>query len=155
MLHQLARSDPLVRRQLVAGACEISHHSLLFNAEISMAHFRPHFFRFDLIETSIDRNAGYPVLHWYVPRKLRQPLEYFNENHLAEIFLRGSTRSMCTDDFGNQWIKLSHQRASCFIIILKRSLNQRACVRIIHVIESVSTPQIMTGSAALWLQLLL
>jgi hypothetical protein len=61
---------------------------------------------------------------------------------------------MCTDDFGNQRIKPSHQRASCLIIILKRSLNQRACVRIIHVIESASTPLTMTGSAALWLQLL-
>jgi hypothetical protein len=81
-------------------------------------------------------------------------LEYFNENHLAEIFLRSSTRPMRTDDLGNQRIKPSHQRASCLIIILKRSLNQRACVRIIHVIESASTPLTMTGPAALWLQLL-
>src|SRR5262249_52789932 len=61
---------------------------------------------------------------------------------------------MRPDDLGNQRIKSSHQRASCLIVILKRSLNQRACVRIIHVIESASTPLIMTGSAALWLQLL-
>jgi hypothetical protein len=46
---------------------------------------------------------------------------------------------MRTDDFDHQRIKPSHQRASCLIIILKRSLNQRACVRIIHVIESAST----------------
>jgi hypothetical protein len=73
---------------------------------------------------------------------------------LAEVFLRGSTRPMRTDDPGNQRIKPLHQRASCLIVILKRSLNQRACVRIIHVIESASTPLTMTGSAALWLQLL-
>jgi hypothetical protein len=36
---------------------------------------------------------------------------------------------------------------------LKRSFNQSACVRIIHVIDSASTPLTMTGSAALWLQL--
>jgi hypothetical protein len=36
--------------------------------------------------------------------------------------------------------------------MLERSLNQRACVRIIHVIESASTPLAMTGAAALWLQ---
>jgi hypothetical protein len=81
-------------------------------------------------------------------------LEYFNKNHLAEVFLRGSTGPMRADDFRNQRIKLSHQRASCLIVILKRSLNQRACVRIIHVIESASTPLTMTGLAALWLQLL-
>jgi hypothetical protein len=61
---------------------------------------------------------------------------------------------MRTDDLGNQRIKPLHQRTSCLIVILKRSLNQRACVRIIHVIESASTPLTMTGSAALWLQLL-
>src|SRR5436305_1028475 len=61
---------------------------------------------------------------------------------------------MRADDFGDQRIKLSHQRASCIIVILKRSFNQRPCVRIIHVIESASTPLTMTGSAALWLQLL-
>jgi hypothetical protein len=81
-------------------------------------------------------------------------LEYFNKNHLAEIFLRGSAEPMRTDDLGNQRIKPAHQRASCLIVILKRSLNQRACVRIIHVIESASTPLTMTGLAALWLQLL-
>jgi hypothetical protein len=81
-------------------------------------------------------------------------LEYFNENHLAEVFLRGATRPMRTDDLGNQWIKPSHQRASCLVVVLKRSFNQSACVRIIHVIESASTPLTMTGWAALWLQLL-
>jgi len=60
---------------------------------------------------------------------------------------------MGPDDFGNHRIKLSHQRASCLIVMLKRSLNQRACVRIIHVIESASTPLPMTGNGALRLQL--
>src|SRR5206468_904963 len=129
------------------------HHCLLFDTEVSVTYFRSHFFRFDLVETSVDRDARHPMLQRHVPRKLRQLLEYFNENHLAEIFLGGSTRSMCTHDLGNQRIKPSHHRASCFIAILKRSLNQRACVRIIHVIESASTPLIMTGSAALRLQL--
>jgi hypothetical protein len=94
------------------------------------------------------------MLQRHVPRKLRKLLEYFNENHLAEIFFGGSTRPMCTNDLGDQRIKPADQRASCLIVILKRSLNQRACVRIIHVIESASTPLTMTGSAALWLQLL-
>ena len=53
-----------------------------------------HFFRFDLVETSVNRNARDPVLQRHVPRKLRQLLEYFNENHLAEVFLGGSTRPM-------------------------------------------------------------
>jgi hypothetical protein len=35
---------------------------------------------------------------------------------------------------------------------LKRSFNQRACIRIIHVIDSASTPFNMTGAAAIWLQ---
>jgi hypothetical protein len=61
---------------------------------------------------------------------------------------------MRTDDPCNQRIKPLHQRASCLIVILQRSLSQRACVRIIHVIESASTPLTMTGLAALWLQLL-
>src|SRR5882724_13339814 len=154
MLHQLTRSEPLVRCQFVAGGCEIFNHRLLFHAQISMTHFRSHFFRFDLIQTSVDRNARDPVLQRHVPRKLRQLLEYFNENHLAEIFLRGATRPMPTDDPGNQRIKPSHQRASCVVVVLKRSFNQSACVRIIHVIESASTPLTMTGWAALWLQLL-
>jgi hypothetical protein len=73
---------------------------------------------------------------------------------LAEVFLRSATRPLRPDDLGNQRIKPLYQRASCLIVILKRSFNQRACVRIIHVIESASTPLTMTGWAALWLQLL-
>src|SRR5215813_4460718 len=61
---------------------------------------------------------------------------------------------MRADDPGHQRIKPSHQLTSCFIVILKRSFNQSACVRIIHVIESASTPIGMTGGTALWLQLL-
>src|SRR5262249_24375094 len=127
---------------------------LLFNAEISMTHFRPHFFPFDLVETSVDRNARNPVLQRHVPRKLRQLLEYFNENHLAKVLLRGAARMMRADDFGHQRIKPAHQRTSCFVVVLKRSFNQSGCVSIIHVIESASTPLTMTGTAAHWLQLL-
>src|SRR5437762_11853821 len=60
---------------------------------------------------------------------------------------------MRLNHFCDQRIKLTHQRPSCFVIMLKRSLNQRACVRIIHVVESVSTPLPMTGNGALRLQL--
>jgi len=61
---------------------------------------------------------------------------------------------MRANDLGHQRIQFPHQRASCLIIMLKRGLNQRACVRIIYVIESASTPLSMTGGTALWLQLL-
>src|SRR5215813_6370726 len=61
---------------------------------------------------------------------------------------------MRADDPGHQRIKPSHQLTSCFIVVLKRSFNQSACVRIIHVIESASTPISMTSGTALWLQLL-
>jgi hypothetical protein len=59
---------------------------------------------------------------------------------------------MRPNHFCDQRIKLTDQRPSCFIIMLKRSLNQRACVRIIHVVENVSTPLTMTGADTLWLQ---
>jgi len=36
--------------------------------------------------------------------------------------------------------------------MLKRSLNQRACVRIIHVVENASTPLSVTGDVVLRLQ---
>src|SRR5947207_15110407 len=61
---------------------------------------------------------------------------------------------MRANDPGHQRIKPPHQLASCFVVVLKRSFNQSACVRIIHVIESASTPIHMTVVAALWLQLL-
>src|SRR5919109_1167257 len=94
------------------------------------------------------------MLQRYVSRKLREFLEHFNKNHLANVLLRCSTRPVCADDPCHQRIKASHQLASCFVVILKRSFNQSACVRIIHVIESASTPISMTSRTALWLQLL-
>src|SRR5437773_11739578 len=59
---------------------------------------------------------------------------------------------MRTYDFCHEWIKLPDQCASRLIVMLERSLNQRACIRIIHVIESASTPSPMTGMNALRLQ---
>jgi hypothetical protein len=59
---------------------------------------------------------------------------------------------MASDDFGHQRIQFPHQRASCLVVMLQRSLNQRACVRIIHVVEIVSTPLPMTANGALRLQ---
>ena len=67
---------------------------------------------------------------------------------------RTSEEDLCQMIFIKVFQKLSHQRASRVVVVLKRSFNQSACVRIIHVIESASTPLTMTGSAALWLQLL-
>ena len=61
---------------------------------------------------------------------------------------------MRAHQFGNEWIKLPHQRASRLIIMLERSFNQRACMRIIHVIESASTPTPMTGAGEWRLQFL-
>jgi hypothetical protein len=63
-----------------------------------------------------------------------------------------SARALSVHDFGHERIKLPHQRASRLVVMLKRSLNQRACIRIIHLIESASTPLPMTGAVALWLQ---
>jgi hypothetical protein len=37
--------------------------------------------------------------------------------------------------------------------MLERSLNQRACIRIIHVVEIESTPTVMTGGGTFGLQL--
>src|SRR5437660_9876732 len=61
--------------------------------------------------------------------------------------------AMSADDFGDERIKLSHQRASRLIIMLERSTNKRTCVSIIHVIESASTLVAMTATGALWLHL--
>jgi len=36
--------------------------------------------------------------------------------------------------------------------MLESSGDQRTCIRIVHVIESASTPLPMTGAGALWLQ---
>src|SRR5881227_586271 len=61
---------------------------------------------------------------------------------------------MRTDHLRHQRIKLRDQCASRLIVILERSLNQRACFRIIHAIERASTPLPMTGHRALRLQVL-
>src|SRR5215475_9538913 len=94
------------------------------------------------------------MLQRHLPGKLRQFLEYFDKNHLANVLLGCSTRPMRANDPDHQRIQPSHQLARCFIVVLKRSFNQSACVRIIHVIESASTPISMTSGTALWLQLL-
>jgi hypothetical protein len=79
-------------------------------------------------------------------------LENFDKNHLAKVLLSRSARTVRPNHFCDQRIKLTDQRPSCLIIMLKRSLNQRTCVRIIHVVENVSTPLTMTGDVVLRLQ---
>src|SRR5207249_11395275 len=89
-----------------------------------------------------------------LPRKLRQFLKHLDKNHLAKVLLSRSTWSMRAHQFCHKRIKLPDQCASRFIIMLERSFNQRACVRIIHVIENASTPLPMTGSGGVRLQFL-
>src|SRR5215470_12249910 len=101
MLYQLARSEALVGSQFVTGGCEIFNYRLLFDTQISMTHFRSHFLRLDLVQAGVNRYTRDPVLQRHVAGKLRQLLEYFNENHLAEVLLRCSTLSMCADDPGH------------------------------------------------------
>ena len=60
---------------------------------------------------------------------------------------------MGTHDFCDKRVKTANQFASRVIIMRERSLNQRACIRIIHVVEIASTPVTMTGMDALRLQL--
>jgi Spy/CpxP family protein refolding chaperone len=79
-------------------------------------------------------------------------LENFDKNHLAKVLLGRSARTVRPNHFCDQRIKLTDQRPSCLIIMPKRSLNQRACVRIIHVVENASTPLTMTDGDTLWLQ---
>jgi len=71
---------------------------------------------------------------------------------LANVLFWCSARPVGAYDFAHERIKLPHQRASRLVIMLQRSLNQRACVSIIHVVESASTPVAMTNAVALWLQ---
>jgi hypothetical protein len=59
---------------------------------------------------------------------------------------------MRAHQFRHERIKLPDQCPSRLIIMLERSFNQRACIRIIHVVESASTPLAMTGRSALRLQ---
>ena len=47
---------------------------------------------------------------------------------------------MGPDHFCDKRVKLADQFTSCFIIVLQRSLNQRACVTIVHVVKIASTP---------------
>jgi len=79
-------------------------------------------------------------------------LKNFDENHLAKILLSRSARTVRAHHLSHKRIKLPDQRASRLIVMLERSLNQRACIRIIHVIESASTPSPMTGMNTLRLQ---
>ena len=72
----------------------------------------------------------------------------------AKVLLSRSTWPMRAHQFRHKRIKLPDQYASRFIIMLERSFNQRACVRIIHVIENASTPLPMTGTGVLRLQFL-
>src|SRR5882757_1421573 len=87
------------------------------------------------------------------PGKLGEVLEYLNKNHLAKILFRGATRPMRTHQLRDQRVKFADQPASCLIVMLERSLNQRACIRIIHVVEIESTPTVMTGGGTFGLQL--
>ena len=66
------------------------------------------------------------MLQRHLPGKLRQFLEYLDENHLAKVFFIRSMRAMGTDDLGHERIELSHQCASRLIVMLERSMNQRA-----------------------------
>jgi hypothetical protein len=61
---------------------------------------------------------------------------------------------MRADHFCDKRIETANQFASRFIIMAQRALNQRICVRIIHVVvEIVSTLLTMTGVEALRLQI--
>ena len=55
---------------------------------------------------------------------------------------------MGADHFRDKRIETANQFASRFIIMAQRALNQRICVRIIHVVEVVSTLITMTANAS-------
>ena len=59
---------------------------------------------------------------------------------------------MRADHFRDERIETANQFASRFIIMAQRALNQRICVRIIHVVEVVSTLMTMTDVDGLRLQ---
>ena len=60
---------------------------------------------------------------------------------------------MGTHHFRDKRIKPAHQFASRFIVMPERSFNQRACIRIVHVVvEIASTLLTKTGVRALRLQ---
>src|SRR5260370_41869418 len=119
-----------------------------------MTQLRPHFFGGDLIQAGIDCNARDPVLQWHFAGELRQFLEKLDENHLGKVLLGCSTGSMGTDNFRDEWVKTPNQFASRVVIMRERSLNQRACIRIIHVVQIASTLPTMTTPRASWLQVL-
>jgi hypothetical protein len=54
--------------------------------------------------------------------------------------------------FRHQRIEPPNQFASRFIVIPERSFNQRACIKIIHVVEIASTLLGKTSLDTLWLQ---
>src|SRR5579885_2370620 len=154
MFHQLTGGKPPIRSQFVRRGCQALHDRLFFLGEIGVAHFRAHFFGLDLVQARIDCNARYPVFHRHFAGELRQSLKNSDEDHLAEVLFRRATRTMRAHNFGHQWIKPPHQRASRLVIMLKRGFNQRACVRIIHVFQNASTPWPMTDASLCWLQFL-
>src|SRR5260370_40617758 len=117
-----------------------------------MTQLRPHFFGGDLIQAGIDCNARDPVLQWHFAGELRQFLEKLDENHLGKVLLGCSTGSMGTDNFRDEWVETPNQFASRVVIMRERSLNQRACIRIIHVVQIASTLPTMTRPRASWLQ---
>ena len=59
---------------------------------------------------------------------------------------------MRADQFRNQRMEPPNQSASRFIVIPERSFNQRACIRIIHVVKIASTLLGKTSLDTLWLQ---
>ena len=153
MFDQLAGRQLPVRRQFIGRAGEIFHDCLLLFAQIGMAQLRAHFLGFDLTQAGVDGNARDPVLEGHFARELGKLLKNFDENHLAKILFTSSSRSMRADHFRDKRIKTANQFASRRIVMAQRALNQRICVRIIHVVvEAVSTLPIMTGVAGWWLQ---
>src|SRR5205807_10020748 len=154
MFNQLTRSQLPVRRKLIGRSRQIFHDRLFFFAQISVTQFGPHFLRFNLTETGVDRDPRDPVLERHLPGKLRELLKHFNENHLAKILFTSSSRSMRADHFCDKRIEAANQLASCRIVMAQRALNQRICVTIIHVVvEAVSTLLTMTGVERLRLQI--
>src|SRR5467141_1493332 len=117
-----------------------------------MTQLRAHFLGFDLTEAGVNGNARDPVFQRHFAGKLRELLKNFDENHLAKILFTSSSRSMRADHFRDKRIKTANQFASRRIVMAQRALNQRICVRIIHVVEVVSTLLTMTGVDGRWLQ---
>src|SRR5712691_4809740 len=75
----------------------------------------------------------------HVARKLRQFLKHFDENHLAKVLLRSSSRSMGADHFCDNRIKTMNQFTSGSVIMPERSRNQHSFISRVHVAEVAST----------------